>query len=53
MVFVYDLKANKIKTVYIANGEYGFALSYANGLLFVATDGDYDIGSWYGYNLGL
>lgn len=51
MIFVYDLKGKKIKTINISDGDYGFSLSFANGLLFVATDGNYDIGTWYGYNL--
>jgi DNA-binding beta-propeller fold protein YncE len=51
MIFVYDTKGNKIKTVEIEKGSYGFSLSYANGLVFVADDGDYATGTWYGYDL--
>jgi hypothetical protein len=51
MIFVYDLKGKKIKTVEISNGNYGFSLSFANGLIFVADDGDYATGTWYGYDL--
>ncbi|HOY31455.1 MAG TPA: hypothetical protein PKW80_06220 [Bacteroidales bacterium] len=51
MIFVYDMKGNKVKSVEIEKGSYGFSLSYANGLIFVSDDGDYDIGTWYGYEL--
>ncbi len=51
MIFIYDTKGKKIKTVEIEKGSYGFTLSYANGLVFVADDGDYATGTWYGYDL--
>jgi DNA-binding beta-propeller fold protein YncE len=51
LIFVYDLKGTKIKSVQISNGDYGFSLSCANGLIFVSTDGNYDIGTWYGYDV--
>lgn len=51
MVFIYDLKGKKIKSVNISKGDYGFSLSCANGLIFVSTDGDYDVGTWYGYDV--
>jgi len=51
MIFVYDMKGIKIKSVEIEKGSYGFSLSCANGLVFVADDGDYATGTWYGYDL--
>jgi DNA-binding beta-propeller fold protein YncE len=51
LIFVYDMKGKKIKSVQISKGDYGFSLSYANGLIFVATDGNYDVGHWYGYDI--
>ena len=51
MIFVYDMKGKKIKSVEIEKGSYGFSLSYANGLVFVSDDGDYATGTWYGYDL--
>lgn len=51
MIFVYDLKGKKIKSVTVSKGDYGFSLSCANGLIFVSTDGNYDIGTWYGYDV--
>lgn len=51
IIFVYDMKGKKVKNINIANGDYGFSLSYANGMLFVAVDGDYEMGTWYGYEI--
>lgn len=51
LIFIYDLKGNKIKSEKISKGNYGFSLSYANGLIFVSIDGDYGTGYWYGYDL--
>jgi len=51
LIFVYDMKGQKVKSVEVEKGSYGFSLSYANGLIFVADDGDYATGTWYGYNL--
>jgi len=45
------LKGKSIKTIKISDGDYGFSLSFANGLIFVAIDGNYDIGTWYGYDV--
>ena len=50
MIFAYDMKGKKVKTLEITKGDYGFSLSYANGLIFVSTDGDYETGTWYGYD---
>jgi hypothetical protein len=50
-IMVYDMNGGKIKTVYINQGDYGLSLSCANGLVFVAKDGNYKVGHWYGYNL--
>jgi len=51
MIFQYSSKGVKKQTFYISNGDYGFSLSYANKLVFVAIDGDYSTGTWYGYDL--
>jgi 6-phosphogluconolactonase (cycloisomerase 2 family) len=51
LVFVYDMKGNKVKDISLSNGNYGFSLSYANGMVFVSVDGDYETGTWYGYDV--
>jgi len=51
LIFVYDRKGQKVISVDIEKGSYGFSLSFANGLIFLADDGDYATGTWYGYNL--
>ena len=50
-VYIYDLKGRFQKSVKLSHGDYGFSLSYANGLLWVSEDGDYDEGAWYGYEV--
>ena len=47
--FIYDKKGRLVETIHYKDGNYGFSLSYANGHIFVATDGDYEMGRWYGY----
>ncbi len=48
-VYIYDMKGKYKKSVKLKQGDYGFSLSHANGLLWVSTDGDYEEGTWYGY----
>jgi 6-phosphogluconolactonase (cycloisomerase 2 family) len=50
-VYIYDLKGKFQKSVKLSHGDYGFSLSFANGLLWVSEDGDYDEGTWYGYEI--
>ncbi len=50
-IFVYNLEGEKLKTVYITDGDYGYSISYAKGLVFVSTDGNYGVGRWYGYKI--
>jgi 6-phosphogluconolactonase (cycloisomerase 2 family) len=50
-VYIYDLKGRFQKSVKLAQGDYGFSLSFANDLLWVSTDGNYDEGTWYGYEI--
>ena len=51
LVYKYDKKANLIDKYHINNGNYGFSLSYANGMIFVSKDGDSRSGAWFGYRL--
>lgn len=49
--YIHDKKGKFKESIQFKNGDYGFSLSYANDLIFVATDGDYSIGKWYGYDV--
>jgi len=49
--FVYDKKGKLKETIKYKDGDYGFSLSYANGYIFVAKDGDYEMGKWFGYEM--
>lgn len=48
-VYVYDLKGKFKKSLKLNQGEYGFSMAYANDMLWVSTDGNYEEGTWYGY----
>ena len=50
-IFAYDKKGNFVKTFQISNGNWGYTLSYANGMIFTALDGKGQVGLWYGYKL--
>ena len=50
-IFVYDKKGSFVKIYLISNGNWGYTLSCANGMVFVALDGKNQIGLWYGYHL--
>lgn len=50
-VYIYDLKGKYQKSIRLNQGDYGFSLSFANGMLWVSTDGNYDEGIWYGYEI--
>jgi DNA-binding beta-propeller fold protein YncE len=50
-IFAYDKKGNFVKAFNISSGNWGYSLSYANGYVFVAIDGQYKIGLWNGYKL--
>lgn len=50
-VYVYDLKGKYQRSLKLNQGDYGFSLSIANGLLWVSTDGNYEEGTWYGYTI--
>lgn len=51
-VYKYDLSGSFIQTMVLDSGNNGISLSVANGYLFVSKDGNYNIGTWYGYHLG-
>jgi len=51
VVYVHDLKGKFEKPVKLSQGFYGFSLSWASGLLWVSADGNYETGTWYGYDV--
>ncbi len=51
VIYVYDKDGNLITTVPISYGNWGFSLSYANGLVFVSNNGLNTVGYWNGYKL--
>jgi len=52
MIYAFNRKTGeKVNEVEICCGNYGFSLSAANDMIFVATDGNYGTGNWYGYKL--
>ncbi|MBL6962472.1 MAG: hypothetical protein ISR55_01485 [Bacteroidetes bacterium] len=40
-----------LKTFDYSHGSFGFSLSHANNMIFIAKDGNYHTGYWYGYLL--
>jgi DNA-binding beta-propeller fold protein YncE len=50
-IYAYDKNGKFIKSFQISSGNLGYTLSYANGHVFVAMDGQYKVGLWYGYKL--
>jgi hypothetical protein len=49
LLYVYDQKGKLKETIPFSKGDYAYSLSYANGYIFLATDGNYSNGIWYGY----
>jgi hypothetical protein len=50
-VYVYDLTGRFVRNLTLTDGNFGYSLSFVNGLLFVSIDGGSGIGTWYGYNI--
>jgi len=50
-IYVYDLNGTYVKELTIPSGSCGISLSYTNNLLFISTDGNYKVGTWYGYKI--
>lgn len=48
-IYIYDLKGKFLKSLKLSQGDYGFSLSFANDMIWVSTDGNYEDGTWYGY----
>jgi len=52
-IYAYDKKGTFVKEFRISSGNWGYSLSFANGYVFVAMDGQFKVGMWYGYRLPL
>ncbi len=50
-VYIYNHSGVFIESAELEFGDNGHSLAIANGFLFVSKDGDYDIGTWYGYDI--
>jgi hypothetical protein len=50
-VYVYTLAGTAVRTLTLANGDNGQSLAVFDGMLFVSKDGNYSLGTWYGYNI--
>lgn len=52
-VYVYDTAGTFQQSFTISDGDNGHALSFADNKLFVSRDGNYNIGTWYGYDISV
>jgi DNA-binding beta-propeller fold protein YncE len=50
-IYLFDQNLKYLKTIKVTEGDYGFSLSYTKKYVFVSEDGDYDVGTWYGYKI--
>jgi hypothetical protein len=50
-VYVYTNSGSFVRSMVLSDGNYGFSLSFVDGYIFVSNDGNYNIGTWYGYNI--
>jgi hypothetical protein len=50
-VYTYTLSGTLFKTTVLSSGSFGPSLSFADGKIFVSDDGNYNTGTWYGYNV--
>jgi hypothetical protein len=50
-VYVYDTAGTFQQSIIISDGDNGHSLAFADHKLFVSKDGNYSIGTWYGYDL--
>jgi hypothetical protein len=53
VVSIYTLAGTLVRTMTLSYGDNGMSLSYVDGMLFVSHDGNYGVGTWYGYNIRL
>ncbi len=50
-IYVYDKEGQFIKSHIVSSGDFGYSLSFANGMLFVSHSPKNKKGMWYGYKL--
>ena len=50
-VYMYDQFGTLIQPMVLDSGDNGQSLSFVNDMLFVSRDGNYNVGTWYGYDL--
>ena len=50
-VYMYDQFGTLIQPMVLDSGDNGQSLSFVNNMLFVSRDGNYGVGTWYGYDL--
>jgi hypothetical protein len=50
-VYIYTHTGTFVDILTLTHGDNGMSLSFVNGYLFVSLDGNYGIGTWYGYNI--
>lgn len=50
-VYQHDTSGTLLQSFVLSSGENGHSIAFANDLLFVSHDGNYNIGTWYGYDL--
>jgi len=50
-VYSYDMEGKFVKSFVLSDGDFGYSLSYANGMIFVSHSPQGKTGHWYGYNL--
>ncbi|MCK5279915.1 MAG: hypothetical protein KAQ62_02130 [Cyclobacteriaceae bacterium] len=51
VVYAYDKKGAFKKSFILRDGDFGYSLSYANGMIFVSHSEQNKKGNWYGYYL--
>lgn len=52
-VYVYTNSGSFVRELVLSDGDNGQSLSFVDGYIFVSKDGNYGVGTWYGYNIRL
>ena len=50
-IFKYNLQGSEMGRYKYTDGDFSYSLSFANNYVFIAKDGNYNTGCWYGYKL--